>query len=124
MSVAQVAQVPSPPHVGLQASPAGPRPVLRAINPAGPRPPRFLDTVRQALQTRHYSRRTEKTYVAWIRRYILFHNKRHPMEMGAGEVTQFLTALAVERKVAASTQNQALGAARRRRIGSRCCRRP
>ena len=48
--------------------------------------------------------------MAWIRRYILFHNERHPMEMGAAEVTQFLTALAVERKVAASTQNQALGA--------------
>ena len=110
MSVAQVAQLPSPPHVGLPVSPAGPRPVLRTVNPAGPPAPRFLDGVREALRTRHYSRRTEKTYVAWIRRYILFHNKRHPMEMGAGEVTQFLTALAVERKVAASTQNQALGA--------------
>ncbi|MGH7301996.1 MAG: integron integrase [Candidatus Rokuibacteriota bacterium] len=94
----------------MPASPSGPRPVLRAVTPAGPPPPRFLDSVRQALQTRHYSRRTEKTYVAWIRRYILFHHKRHPAEMGASEVTQFLTALAVERKVAASTQNQALGA--------------
>ena len=82
MSVAQVAPVPSPPHVGLPASPSGPRPGLRAVNPVGPRPPRFLDSVRQALQTRHYSRRTEKTYVAWIRRYILFHHKRHPADMG------------------------------------------
>ena len=108
MSVAQVAPVSS--HPRPPASPSGSGPVLGAVHPAGPRPPRFLDRVRQALQTRHYSRRTEKTYVAWIRRYILFHNKRHPMEMGAAEVTQFLTALAVERKVAASTQNQALGA--------------
>ena len=69
-----------------------------------------VDRVRQALQARHYSRRTEKPYVAWIRRYILFHHKRHPADMGASEVTRFLTALAVERKVAASTQNQALGA--------------
>jgi integrase len=77
---------------------------------AGSPPPRFLDRVRQALQTRHYSRRTEKAYVGWIRRYILFHGKRHPTQLGAPEVTQFLTALAVDRHVAASTQNQALGA--------------
>ena len=107
MSVAQV----SPPasHIRLPEFPSGPRPALQAVSPAGP-PPRLLDRVRQALQTRHYSRRTEKAYVGWIRRYILFHRKRHPAEMGAPEVTQFLTALAVERKVAASTQNQALGA--------------
>ncbi|MGH7347262.1 MAG: integron integrase [Candidatus Rokuibacteriota bacterium] len=80
------------------------------MNPAGSPPPRLLDRVRQALQTHHYSRRTIKAYVGWIRRYILFHHKRHPGEMGAGEVSQFLTSLAVERKVAASTQNQALGA--------------
>jgi integron integrase len=90
-------------------SPPGSGPALTVVSPASP-PPKLLDRVRQALQTRHYSRRTIKTYVGWIRRYILFHRKRHPAEMGAGEVTQFLTALAVERKVAASTQNQALGA--------------
>jgi hypothetical protein len=56
------------------------------------------------------SRRTEKAYVGWIRRYILFHGRRHPREMGADEVTRFLTALAVDRKVSASTQNQALAA--------------
>jgi integron integrase len=66
--------------------------------------------VRTALRARHASRRTEKAYVGWIRRYILFHRKRHPAEMGAGEITQFLSALAVQRNVAASTQNQALSA--------------
>jgi integron integrase len=70
----------------------------------------LLDRVRDAVSARHYSRRTEETYIAWIRRYILFHGKRHPAEMGAGEITQFLTDLAVHRKVAASTQNQALSA--------------
>jgi len=59
---------------------------------------------------RYYSRRTEKAYVAWIRRYILFHGKRHPADMGAAEITRFLTSLAVEGQVAASTQNQALSA--------------
>src|SRR5262245_56352724 len=64
--------------------------------------PRLLDRVREAIQARSYSRRTEKTYVAWIRRYILFHGKRHPPEMGAREITKFLSALAVNDKVAAS----------------------
>src|SRR5207247_6325638 len=72
--------------------------------------PRLLDRVRDALRARHYSRRTEDVYVAWIRRYILFHGKRHPADMGAPEITRFLSALAVEGKVAASTQNQALSA--------------
>jgi hypothetical protein len=84
--------------------------VARESGPGDPPKPRLLDRVRAAIRTRHYSRRTEKTYVAWIRRYILFHGKRHPAEMGAHEVTQFLTSLAVERRVAASTQNQALAA--------------
>jgi integron integrase len=76
----------------------------------GLRKPRLLEQVRDAIRARHYSRRTEKSYVAWIRRYILFHDKRHPAEMGAEEIRRFLTALAVDRKVAASTQNQALSA--------------
>jgi len=84
--------------------------VVHETAPPGPPKPRLLDRVREALRTRHYSRRTEEAYVAWIRRYILFHGKRHPGEMGAPEITRFLTALAVDRKVAASTQNQALGA--------------
>jgi len=75
-----------------------------------PPKPRLLDRIRDAVRARHYSRRTEEAYVAWIRRYVLFHGKRHPAEMGAGEITQFLTDLAVRGKVAASTQNQALSA--------------
>ena len=72
--------------------------------------PRLLDRVRHAIRARHYSRRTEKAYVGWIKRYIFFHGKRHPADMGAAEVSRFLTALAVEGKVAASTQNQAMNA--------------
>jgi integron integrase len=72
--------------------------------------PRLLDRVREAIRARHYSRRTEKAYVGWIKRYIFFHGKRHPAEMGGPEVTRFLTTLAVEGRVAASTQNQALNA--------------
>jgi integrase len=72
--------------------------------------PRLLDRVREALRARHCSRRTEKAYVAWIRRYILFHGKRHPAELGATEITAFLSSLAVQANVAASTQNQALSA--------------
>jgi hypothetical protein len=66
--------------------------------------------VREAIRLRHGSRSIEKSYVGWIRRYILFHGKRHPVEMGAPEVTRFLSFLAVQGKVAASTQNQALSA--------------
>ena len=71
---------------------------------------RLLDRVRDAIRLKHYSLRTEQTYIQWIRRFILFHNKRHPDEMGEKEVTAFLTFLAVQKKVAASTQNQALSA--------------
>lgn len=70
--------------------------------------PRLLDQVRAAIRARHYSRRTEQAYVHWIRRFIVFHGKRHPRELGAAEVTAFVTWLAVDRRVAASTQNQAL----------------
>ena len=73
-------------------------------------PPRLLDRVRQALRLRHYSPRTEEAYVAWIRRFILFHRKTHPMLLGEADVTAFLTHLAVTEQVSASTQNQALGA--------------
>jgi len=74
------------------------------------RPPRLLDQVRNAIRRRQFSPRTEKSYVGWIRRFILFHGKRHPREMGAREIEVFLTHLAVDRKVASSTQNQALSA--------------
>lgn len=72
--------------------------------------PRLLDQVRERLRLKHYSIRTEQAYLDWIKRYILFHGKRHPVSMGKEEVERFLTHLAVERKVAASTQNQALSA--------------
>lgn len=72
--------------------------------------PKLLDQVRYAIRTKHYSIRTEEAYVQWIRRFILFHNKRHPKDMGAKEVGRFLSDLAVTRQVAASTQNQALSA--------------
>jgi integron integrase len=79
------------------------------MNPAPP-PRKLLDQMSDCLRTQHYSARTEESYVEWVRRYILFHQKRHPKDMGAPEVKAFLTHLAVERKVAASTQNQALSA--------------
>ena len=82
---------------------------VRETPPAVPRP-RLLDRVRAAVRARHYSRRTEKTYVGWIRRYILFHGKRHPSEMGAPELTRYLSSLAIDGNVAASTQSQALSA--------------
>jgi integron integrase len=74
------------------------------------KPKKLLDQVRDALRVRHYAYRTEESYVYWIRRYILFHDKRHPKDMAEAEVEAFLTHLAVEEDVAASTQNQALSA--------------
>ncbi len=73
-------------------------------------PPRLMDQAREALRVHHYSLRTEQSYLHWIRRFILFHGKRHPREMGSHEVSSFLTDLAVNRNVSASTQNQALSA--------------
>ncbi len=70
----------------------------------------LLAQVRQALRLRHYSRRTEEVYVAWVRRFVKFCGMRHPRELGQAEVTRFLSSLAVDRHVSASTQNQALGA--------------
>ena len=72
--------------------------------------PKLLDRVRAAVRARHYSRRTEESYVGWIRRFIFFHGKKHPSSMGGDEVNAFLTSLAVESHVAASTQGQALSA--------------
>jgi integron integrase len=80
----------------------------------GPRPPpgkpRLLDRVREAIRARHYSLRTEEAYVGWIRRYILFHQKRHPLEMAEPEINAFVTHLAIDGPVSASTQTQALSA--------------
>jgi integron integrase len=74
------------------------------------KPPKLLDQLREAIRVRHYSIRTENAYCDWARRFILFHGKRHPREMAAEEVTAFLTHLASERNVYASTQNQAKSA--------------
>ncbi len=75
-----------------------------------PKKSKLLEQVRRIIQTKHYRYSTEKSYVDWIYRYILFHDKKHPKEMGEKEVSEFLSFLAVERKVSASTQNQALNA--------------
>jgi len=74
------------------------------------KPKKLLDQLRDQIRLKQYSPRTEKTYVNWVREYILFHNKRHPHEMGIPEINQFITHLVVERKASASTQNQALSA--------------
>jgi hypothetical protein len=84
-----------------------PNPGQPAETPANP--PHFLDRVREGLRARHYSARTEKAYVAWIRRFILFHGKRHPESMAESEIGAYLCSLD-EAKVSSSTQNQALAA--------------
>lgn len=73
-------------------------------------PPKLLDQVRNLIRAKHYSMRTEQAYLGWIKRFILFHGKRHPREMGGPEVEAFLSHLAVDGRVAASTQSQALSA--------------
>ncbi|MBE9503566.1 MAG: integron integrase [Proteobacteria bacterium] len=73
-------------------------------------PKKLLDQVRDLIRVKHYSIRTEQAYISWIRRYIYFHNKRHPKDMGKAEIEAFLTHLAVDMKVASSTQNQAFNA--------------
>ena len=77
---------------------------------AAPSTPSLLDGVRARIRVKHYALRTEKTYVDWIKRFIVFHGKRHPRDMGAREVEAFLSHLAVDRHVSASTQNQAKSA--------------
>jgi integrase len=77
---------------------------------SGPQRPRLLDQVRDAMRRKHYSLRTEQSYIHWIKRLIYFHGKRHPRELGEAEITAFLNHLARDRNVAASTQNQALSA--------------
>jgi len=89
--------VPTPPALPATTQPAG-------------RQPKLLDRLREALRTRHYSPRTEQTYRHWVKRFIFFHNVRHPAEMAEPEINAFLTHLAVKEKVSASTQNQALSA--------------
>ncbi len=72
--------------------------------------PTLLVRLRRAIRQRHYSRRTEETYVGWVKRFVIFHGRRHPAELGAAEVSSFLSHLATDRHVSASTQNQALSA--------------
>lgn len=89
----------SAPAANISPSDAGP-----------PRPPKLLEQLRTHLRTRHYSIRTEEAYIDWARRFILYHGKRHPKDLGAREVEAFLSHLAVDRQVSASTQNQAKAA--------------
>ncbi|MDI1232593.1 MAG: phage integrase N-terminal SAM-like domain-containing protein [Methylobacter sp.] len=79
-------------------------------NTTSAQPKKLLDQVRDKIRFKHYSLSTEKTYIAWIKQFILYHHKRHPLEMGAIEVEAFLTYLATQRHVSSSTQNQALSA--------------
>jgi integrase len=78
--------------------------------PVDEKPKRLIERLREEIRTRHYSQRTEQAYWYWIRWFIRFHGKRHPLELGGAEVTAFLSMLATERNVAAATQNQALSA--------------
>ena len=101
----------SAPSSGAAAQPsaAGAPPRGSAAAPPGSAPaPKLLDQLRQAIRSRHYSRRTEQAYTLWVRRFIYFHHLRHPDEMGEAEINAYLTHLAVVEKVSASTQNQAL----------------
>ena len=82
-------------------------PLVRAV---GAPAPRLLDRLREAIRVRHYRRRTAKAYVGWVRRFVLFHDKRHPQEMGSVEVSAFLSHLAAQARVSSSTQSQALSA--------------
>jgi len=86
------------------------QPALTASAPSSLAKPKLLDQVRQTIRTRHYSPRTEEAYVGWIKRFIFFHNKRHPTEMTEAEIGRFLSSLATESNVSSSTQNQALNA--------------
>ena len=91
--------------------PPGPPPPPPGPSAPSPAPkPKLLDQLAAALRVRHYSPRTVKAYIAWVRRYVIFHGKRHPRELGAVEVGAFLSSLATEGNASASTQNQALAA--------------
>lgn len=90
-------------------TPSSAEPRVKASQSA-PGPPRLLDQVRQAIRVRHLARNTERAYVHWVKRFVLFHERRHPRDMAEPEVMAFLTSLAVRDHVAASTQNQALAA--------------
>jgi integron integrase len=99
---------PSQPRTGVAGIVPFPTPTSNGVSALPP--PRLLDRVRAAIRARHYSFRTEKAYAAWIRRFIIFHGKRHPDDMGEPEIGAYLSHLANDSKVSASTQNQALSA--------------
>jgi len=85
------------------------RAVGAGIDPTGqPDPPKLMGLLRDTLRSRHHSPRTEEAYCLWVKRYVCFHKLRHPADMGAAEINAFLTHLAIDSKVSASTQNQAL----------------
>jgi integrase len=98
----------------MRADDRSPLVLISSKVPAPDRPepvkPKLLVQLSHAIRARHYAVRTERAYVGWIRRFILFHGKRHPSELGGPEIAAFLTNLAIERRVSASTQNQALAA--------------
>jgi integron integrase len=101
------APCPTTPRQG-PGPPPGPTPAAACPSPA--QKPRLLDRVRESIRVRHMSPETERAYVGWVKRYIFFHGKRHPDQMGADEVRSYLTSLATRRQVSASTQNQAFSA--------------
>jgi integron integrase len=115
-NAAKFARLPTSTGTAIAAGASGEPGTRRAQRPSAmlPRVPppgrRLLDRVRDALAVRHYSPRTARAYLGWIRRFVLFHDRRHPSEMGAAEVARFLSSLATDHAVSGSTQNQALAA--------------
>ena len=98
------------PNIHPPTGPVSAAPIAVVQFPKTAQKPKLLDQVRQAIRIRHLSPQTEQAYVSWIKRFIFFHNKRHPLEMGEKEIGKFLSSLATDSKVSASTQNQALNA--------------
>ncbi len=96
----------------MEEFPAMPKPSKPAIPPTPPvpQPKKLLDRYTEALRNLHYSLRTEETYLTWVRQFILYHNKRHPQDMGVAEINDFITHLVNQKSVSASTQNQAISA--------------
>ena len=118
-AISSTAHTQKPTMIATQEKPAAagairpentetPKTVGTPIAESNAESPRLLDQVRRTMRLAHYAIRTQEAYLVWNRRFILFHNKRHPREMGAPEITSFLTHLAVEGEVAPSTQNQAI----------------
>ncbi|MGH7363059.1 MAG: phage integrase N-terminal SAM-like domain-containing protein, partial [Candidatus Methylomirabilales bacterium] len=107
-AIGDTANAPQSAVTLARQDPLAPR--KHATPPPSPQQPKLLDRLREALRSRHYSRRTEQSYCHWVKRFIFFHHVRHPAQMAEPEINAFLTHLAVKGKVSASTQNQALSA--------------